>query len=131
MMKKVVLAVLAVFIAWNILDAILHGVILRNAYQQTAALWRPCAEMKMGLMRLVQLVAAITFVAIYALLISPKGMGAALRYGLLYGIGAGVGMGYGSYSVMPITHEIACAWFVGSLVEGIAAALLVGAIIKE
>jgi hypothetical protein len=120
-----------VSLAWNILDAILHGVILCRAYRQMAALWRPFGEMKLGLIRLVELVAAITFVAIYALLISPKGMGAALRYGLLYGIGAGVSMGYSSYAAMPITHEIACAWFAGSVVESVAGALLVGAIIRE
>ncbi|MCX6338647.1 MAG: hypothetical protein NTX71_01845 [Candidatus Aureabacteria bacterium] len=107
-------------LAWNILDEILHGVILCRDYQQTVALWRPFGEMKLGLIRLVELVAAITFVAIYA-----------LRYGLLYGIGAGVSMGYGSYAVMPITHEIACAWFAGSLVESIAGAILIGLIIKE
>ncbi|MEJ2745599.1 MAG: hypothetical protein P8123_07955 [bacterium] len=130
-MKKFVLAVIAVFIAWSVIDAILHGVILQNAYQQTATLWRPCAEMKTGLMRLVQLVTAITFVAVYALLIKPKGMGVAIGYGLIYGIGAGVGMGYGSYSIMPITAGMASAWFWGSLIESIVAALLVGAIIKE
>ncbi len=99
-------------LAWNILDEILHGVILCRDYQQTVALWRPFGEMKLGLIRLVELVAAITFVAIYA-----------LRYGLLYGIG--------SYAVMPITHEIACAWFAGSLVESVAGAILIGLIIKE
>jgi hypothetical protein len=130
-MKKFVLAVIAVFIAWSVIDAILHGVILQNAYQQTATLWRPCAEMKIGLMRLVQLVTAITFVAVYALLIKPKGMGVALGYGIIYGIGAGVGMGYGSYSIIPITSAMAFAWFLGSLIESIVAALLVGAIVKE
>jgi len=65
-MKRFVLAVLAVFAAWSALDFLIHGMILRSAYEATAALWRPMGEMKMGLMYVVGVIAAAAFVGLYA-----------------------------------------------------------------
>ena len=131
MLKRTLLAVVAVFVAWSVLDFVIHGIFLKSAYEATVQLWRPMAEMKMGLLRVVTLIAAISFVLIYAWLITKKSVTRGLQYGLLYGLGAGVSMGYGSYAVMPITYHIALVWFLGELAECALAGLLVGAIIKE
>ena len=130
-MKKTILSILAVFFAWSVMDFVIHGVILKASYEATAHLWRPMAEMKMGLMHVVVFIAASVFVLIYAWLIGGKSLARGLKYGLLYGLAAGVSMGYGSYSYMPITYHIALVWFLGSLVEMTVAGLIVGAIIKE
>ena len=37
-------------------------------------------------------------------------------------------MGYGTYSVMPIPYSMALTWFLGAVVEGAAAGLLVGSV---
>jgi hypothetical protein len=47
-MQRFVLAVLAVFIAWAVLDFVIHGVLLQATYQATPALWRPMADMSMA-----------------------------------------------------------------------------------
>jgi len=52
-----------------------------KTYEATAQLWRPEAEMKMGLMRLVSLVQAAVVVVIYATMVRPKSVGAGLIYG--------------------------------------------------
>jgi hypothetical protein len=130
-MKRVILAVLAVFVLWSVLDFIIHGIILSADYQATVSLWRPMTEMKMGLMRVVVLLSSMFFVAIYALLITEKGIGTAVKYGLLFGIGTGISMGYGSYSVMPIPYKMAFIWFFGSVVETTSGGLLLGLIIKK
>ena len=44
MAKRIILAVVAVFIAWSILDFILHGLLLRSTYEATANLWRPMTK---------------------------------------------------------------------------------------
>lgn len=80
MVKKTVLAIIAVFILWSILDFLIHGVLLTEAYKATAELWRPMEEMKMGLMRIVVLISAITFVLIYTLFFREKNMKTALKY---------------------------------------------------
>jgi hypothetical protein len=41
MVKRTIWAIVAVFIARSILDFILHGLLLRSAYEATATLWRP------------------------------------------------------------------------------------------
>jgi hypothetical protein len=50
MMKRAVLAVIATFVAWSILDVIIHGLLIQSSYQDTAHLWRPMDEMNMPLM---------------------------------------------------------------------------------
>jgi hypothetical protein len=129
-MKRVILAVVAVFVAAQVLDFVLHGLILMKTYQETASLWRPMGEMKMGLMRLVGLVAATAFVVIYAGFLHEKSVVNGLKYGLIYGVGAGVSMGLGTYSVMPIPASLALGWFVGTVLTTTVGGLLVGLIVR-
>ncbi|MCD6373988.1 MAG: hypothetical protein J7L94_00575 [Caldisericaceae bacterium] len=129
-MKKFILAVVAVFVAWGILDMIIHGLILEPLYQQSAQLWRPEGEMMMGLMYIVSLLSSIFFVWIYYALIN-KSMKNALLYGLFYGLATGISMGYGTYSFMPIPYLLALGWFLGTVLETVVAGALLGWIIKE
>jgi hypothetical protein len=131
MAKKLLIGTVAVFIAWQILDFVIHNLILMDAYAATAHLWRPEGEMKMGLMIIVGLLAALFFVAIYVKLVSPKTLQNGLWYGILFGLGTGISMGYGTYSVQPITYGIAIGWFLGTLVETTVAGLMLGLLVKE
>lgn len=131
MFKKVLLAAVAVFILWSVLDFVIHGLILGATYASTAQMWRPQGEMKTWLLYLVTFVAALAFAAIYGWLVTPKNTGTALRYGLIYGLGAGISMGYGSYAFMPIPYLMALVWFLGTVLEYTAGALLAATIIRE
>lgn len=131
MNKRIVLGIVAVFVAWQVLDFVLHGLILASTYQTTAELWRPMAQMKMGLMRVVGSVAAVCFVCLYAWLVRPKSWATGLSYGLIFGASTGFSMGFGTYSVMPLPQSLAVGWCVGSIVEAAVAGLLVGWIVKE
>ena len=131
MVKKTILSILAVFIAWSVMDYVIHGVILRSSYAATASLWRPMGEMKTSLMYFSVMIASITFVLIYSLLISRKGISTGLKYGALFGLSAGVPMGYGSYSVMPIPYHMAFTWCFGSVVEAMVGGLILGWILRE
>ena len=131
MKKKIFLAAIVVFVLWLVLDFIIHGLILKSAYASTASLWRPMAEMKMGLMYVTVFIAALAFSAIYGYLVAKKSSMAGLTYGLLYGIAVGVGMGYGSYSMMPIPYSMALTWFLGTVIEAVLGGILLGAIIKN
>jgi hypothetical protein len=131
MIKRSILAVIAVFVTWSVLDFVIHGVILKDAYASTPTLWRPMAEMKMGLMHFVVLVSATCFVTIYTRFISEKNLKKAVLYGLVFGVGTGISFGYGSYSVMPMPYHMALTWFLGSVVEATIAGVLVGLIVKK
>ena len=130
-MKRIVLAVLAVFVTWSVLDFVIHGLILGSAYEATPVLWRPMDEMKTGLLYFTVFVAAAAFVFIYARFIADKGIKTAVLYGLVFGIGYGISMGYGSYSVMPIPYTMAFVWFLGTVVEMTAGGLVAGLIVKK
>ena len=131
MSKRILLAILAVFVAWSVLDFIIHGVMLQSTYEATAHLWRPMGEMKMGLMYLVTVAYAACFVGIYASLVQPKSLAMGLKYGLLFGLGTGISMGYGTYSVMPVPHHLALVWLVGVLIETVAGGILAALILKR
>jgi len=130
-MKKVILAVIAVFVAWSVLDFVVHGLILQSSYAATASLWRPMNEMKIWIMYFSVFVVALTFVLIYALFFSRRGISIGLKYGLLFGLSTGVPMGYGSYSVMPIPYHMAFTWCFGSVIEALVGGLIVGSILRE
>jgi hypothetical protein len=130
MTKKILLAGVAVFVAWEILDFVIHGLILQSTYATLPHLFRPQAEMKMVVMFATVLLAALSFAAAYGWFVNPKGLATGLKYGLVVGFGAGVSMGYGSYAAMPIPYVMALAWFLGLWVEFAVAGLIVGAIEK-
>ncbi|MDE2754983.1 MAG: hypothetical protein OXU26_04570 [Acidobacteriota bacterium] len=129
--KRTILAVVAVFLAWSLLDIVIHQVVLMGEYGATIDLWRPPDEMMIGLIYVVTLISAVVFVGIYKFLICRKELGRAIQYGLLFGVAVGIGMGYGSYAVMPLTHTIALTWFLGTVVQGGVAGALLGLIVKE
>jgi hypothetical protein len=131
MPKRTILAVIAVFMAWSILDFLIHGLILRPIYEATANLWRPMDEMKMALMYFVTLVVTICFVTIYGLMVGQKTLLSGIKFGILFGLATGISMGFGSYSYMPIPLSLAWSWFFGSWIEAITAGVIVGAIIKS
>jgi len=131
MIKRIVLAVVVVFVAWSVMDFVIHGVILAQTYKDTAPLWRPMEQMKMGLMRVVVLIASVVFVCLYAFFVGKKSVSTAVKFGLLFGLGTGISMGYGTYAVMPIPYKIAITWFLGTVAETTAAGMLVGLIVKE
>ena len=131
MLKKYLLSVVLVFVLWSVLEFVIHGIILLQAYQATASLWRPMAEMKAGLMHLSSFITAAAFVGVYALLVTDKSIKTGIFYGVLMGFFSGVPMALGSYSYMPITGYIAVVWFCGSVILMTLAGLCVGAILKK
>ena len=130
MMKRILMATVAIFIAWSVMDFVIHGILLKPIYDATASLWRPMEDMNMPLMYLVTLVIAVCFVLIYQM-IERKSLATGIKYGLLFGIAFGVSMGLGSYSYMPIPMSLAWGWLVGTLVELLVAGVIVGLLVKS
>ena len=74
MVKRIILAIAAVFVALAVMDFAIHGLLLGSTYEATAELWRPMEEMNMLFMYFVTLVFATGFVLLYALLIGEKSL---------------------------------------------------------
>ena len=129
-MKKFIFALVSVFVVLWICDFLIHGVILKQAYMDTAHLWRPLPEMKTALATTCSVVFSVFFVWIYTML-AKKGVASGIKFGILMGIIHGFGMGFGSYATMPITLFIAVVWFLGSVVEMTLAGLLTGVMLSR
>ena len=130
MAQRPILAVVAVFLTWSILDLVIHGMLLDPIYQATADLWRPVEEMKMALMYAVAIATAACFVMIYTCLVTRKSLAAGLKLGALFGLASGVSMGWGFYGYMPIPLSLAWGWFLSIWSNFVLAGALVGAIVK-
>lgn len=131
-MKKYLIASLAVFVTFAVLDFLIHGLMLGGMYKASASLWRPEGEM-MGMMPLMYLATAVSslaFTAIYAYHVRGGSVGAGAKYGLLYGLGVGFSMGFGTYAMMPLPLGLAWAWFIAYAVEATVAGAVAGAIVK-
>lgn len=118
------MAVLSIFVSWTIIDYVIHGLLLSDLYRQTAQLWRPMPEMNMGLMYAVTMVGALVLVLMFDRFVQTKNKNTAMQFGFLFGLSAGTSMGFGSFSVMPIPFVMAFVWFLGVVVQGTVAGML-------
>ncbi len=124
------LAMVTIFVAWSVMDFVIHQLILGDDYAATAGMWRPMEDMKMELIYAVVAFSAFVFVYIYSRFFTEKSINAGVMFGILFGLCTGFSMGYGTYAVQPLPHDVALTWFIGTTVEGAVAGLLVGAIVK-
>ena len=129
--KQCLAAWLAVFVAWSVLDFIGHGLIFGSLYAAMPGVWRPQAEMKIGVIYAGVATTAAAFVAIYDLQIRSRGLVAGLLFGLLFGLATGASMACGGYAVHPIQPELALGWFVLTMIEASIGGVIVGAVVKS
>ena len=125
--KRLVLAIVAVFVGVWVTDFLIHGVWLQNTYKETMSLWRPEAEMKshFGWLMLGQFLAAATFVVLWA-----KGFAATacIRCACLYGLFMGLFSQANTlitYAVQPLPPDIAVKWFMAGVAQGVLMGVLV------
>ncbi len=126
------LSVLVVFVAYTIIEFILHTQILSGAYEATKELWRPEEEMNqmMGIMWIGTLVFSFFFVFLFSKGYEGKGIGEGLRFGFYIGLMFAVPMALATYSCMPVTGGLAAAWLIGGVVENIVAGVLLSLVYK-
>jgi MFS family permease len=123
--QRWVVASIVVTVVVAILEMIIHGFILQQAYQETASVWRPQAEAQalMPLMWLGYAIFAPFFVWIYAHGIDPKedAVGQGVRFGLMFGIGLSAMSSMIWYVVLPIPQTLAFGWFLAGVAVYVAA----------
>jgi hypothetical protein len=130
MAKQMIWAVLAILVAWLILDFLLHRLLLRSTYEGAANLARPIEQLNIPLVYFVMLVLILSFVLIYALLIEPKSLALGIKFGVLFGLAISISSGFGTYIHMPIPLGLAWSWFLGGWIKAIVAGVIVGLLIK-
>ena len=129
-MKKVLIGFVIVFVILEVLDIIVHGVILGPVYATMQNVWRPDMMDKMWILHIVKIVVAFLFAFIFSKGYEGKGIWEGVRYGFYVGLMLSIGYAYGSYASFNIPYYIALQWFLYALAEyiisGIALALVFG-----
>ena len=133
--KRWLLASVAVFVVVAVLEFLIHGVLLSDVYRQTASVWRSEAEMQK--MMWIFWVGMLVFAPFFALIYvkgyekDKPGLGQGFRYGLYVGVMLSVMHSFGWYVILPIPLALAFYWFLGILVEFVAAGVAAGLVYRE
>ena len=125
--KKWLIAALGVFIAYFAMEFVVHGVIMKPLYEQTASVWRPEEYMRKLMLWMMagQAIFSVMFVLIYAKGYEPtKGwLGQGLRFGLILGtLLAPIALT--EYVVYPVAGLLALKWILFGYVQVILSALV-------
>ena len=125
--KRLILAIVVMFIAVFAMNFLIHGVWLQSAYKETMSLWRAESEMnaRFGWMLLGQFLFASTFAVIWA---AGFGERQCLRCAVCYGILMALfsqAETLISYAVQPLPPSLAVKWFVAGLAQSLLMGILV------
>jgi hypothetical protein len=145
--KKCVISVIAVFAFLFVYDWLVHGVLLMDMYRQTAALWRPEADMKgmLPLCILYHLLLAGVLTCMFGKYRNYEASTCSTGKpddakkchrgrGICFGTHIGIILGLvhaSGYIWMPIPAALAGAWFAAGVLQGIGAGLVLSCFCKN
>ena len=124
-MKKMLIGFVAVFVALEVLDAVIHGGILMSTYMSMQNVWRPDMMAKMWVLHVVKIITAFFFTLVFSKGYENKGIMEGVRYGFYMGCIIAAGFALGSYASFPIRYTLALEWFFLTLAEYIIAGIVV------
>jgi len=126
-MKKMWISVGAVWFVMMLSDFLFHGLWMAPMYQETAQLWRPMEELQkmMPLMWIGSFLFSASFVWIYSQGVTKGDIwGQAFRYALAILLVSRVPENLVMWAMAPYPGELVMRWLGISLVQAIAAALV-------
>ena len=129
--KRLPFACLSILMVWTLIDVLAHRLFLAPVYAATPHLWRPFDQMNVALTYTVTFGLIAIFVAAYQLLVRPKSLRAGLLLGLFLGLALGASVGFGTYIHAPIPLALAWGWFLAGSIKGVAAGVILGALVTE
>jgi hypothetical protein len=116
-MKKFLLASLAVFVSLQILDFVIHNVILSSQYEAIMSVWRPDMMDKMWVMYVTGVVFSLLFVYIFSKGQEGKGLMEGVKYGLIIGLLVIFVGSFNQFVVYPIPYGLTWKWIIYGLIE--------------
>jgi hypothetical protein len=123
---------IVVYIVWQVIGFVVHGIMLGDTYRAMGDVFRPEAVMNsmMWIMFLSSALYLLLFCYIFTKGYEGKGVGEGLRYGLLMGLFMAIPMSLDQYVIYPLTMNLAVIWFVGGVVSFMIAGAVFAAIYK-
>jgi hypothetical protein len=129
--KRGAIALIVAFVFIFLFGFLWHGILMKSAYMETAALWRtdPDFNRHFPILLLGHAVLAFAFTGLYVSKVGVQSAGTGFGYGIVFGIFC-VGIDLIRFAVEPLTTKILWMWIVGSLISFVITGALVGAIYK-
>jgi hypothetical protein len=128
MNKKLWFGFVAVYLVLAILDWIVNTMLMASAYASTTELWRPEGEIKMWVIFVCYAFFAFFFTFIFSKGYEGKGIWEGVRFGLYVSGLMAIPAAYISYAMMPLPYSLAFQWFIYTLVEYVAAGIVLAVI---
>lgn len=128
--NRYLIASLAVFVAAVVLDYVINGVILKDAYEATKSVWRPDMASKTWIFFLIDLIYAFPFTYIFVRGYEGKGIIEGVRFGAIVGVLLSVPMAYGLYALLPVPYSLALQWFLYGFIEAVLLGLVAAAVYR-
>jgi hypothetical protein len=130
-MKKILIGCVVVFVILEVLDIIVHGVILGPTYATMQNVWRSDMMEKMWILHIVKIVVAFLITFIFSKGYEGKGIWEGVRYGFYIGLMLSMGYAFGSYASYNISCQIAWIWFGFAMVEYIIAGIALALVFRK
>jgi hypothetical protein len=129
--KRGIIALIVAFVFVFLFGFLWHGILMKDAYVETAALWRtdPDFNRHFSILLLGHAVLAFAFTGLYVSKVGVQSAGTGFGYGFVFGIFC-VGIDLIRFAVEPLTTKILWLWIAGSLISFAIMGALVGAIYK-
>lgn len=134
-LKRALLTGFILFIVLFAFEFIVHSVLLKDMYMQTASIWRAESEMQsmMWIMIAVQALFAFTLGIIYAYGYNAgkSGLGQGLRFGFLMAVLLAPYSSLSWYVILPIPGILAIYWLIAGCVKMIVLGITAGLTYKN
>ena len=130
-MKRLLVSIAAIFLAWMFIDTLSHRLLLHSLYESSPNIWRPLSEMNPVLIIVVTCVLILIFIATYRYLVKPKSLANGFVMGGLLGVALGTSSGFGTYIHSPISLTLAISWLILGTIKGLVAGGILGLLIRE
>ena len=128
--RRFIGASIAVFVANQVTDPIIHGLVLGKTYETLNHIWRPEMMSKMWIMSVTSFIFAFLFVYIFTKGYENKGIVEGVRYGIIIGFFMNVVNMFNQYVVYPIPFTLVLQWFVFGMIQFIIYGIVAGLIYK-
>src|SRR5437870_2967916 len=127
--KRGFLAFIAAFVFIFLFGFVWHGYLMKSAYRETLALWRPEEDFQSHFWVLIlgHAVIAFAFTGLYVSKVGRNSVGTGFGYGIVLGILCW-GVDLIRFAVEPLTAKILWMWLAGDVISFALMGALVGAI---
>jgi len=128
--KKFLLASFGVFVTIQILDFVIHNLILGSTYESIQGLFRTDMADKMWVMYVTGIVFSLLFVYIFTKGYEGKGILEGVKYGLLIGLVVHFVGSFNQFVVYPVPYVLMWKWIIYGTIEVMAAGAVTALIYK-